>query len=114
MVCRECGKEFIPKSRGRKNNGFCCHYCSDKYRKKMQPFKYSAVCEFCGKTFETNNAGQRFCSVGCRGAASSGRTVYHKICEYCGQPFDTLYPKYRFCSSACASRKNAEEMYMIH
>lgn len=110
MVCRECGKEFIPKSRGRKNNGFCCHYCSDKYRKKMQPFKYSAVCEFCGKTFETNNAGQRFCSVGCRGAASSGRTVYHKICEYCGQPFDTLYPKYRFCSSACASRKNAEEM----
>ena len=43
MVCRECGKDFIPKSRGRKNSGFCCHYCSDKYRKKMQPFKYNEV-----------------------------------------------------------------------
>lgn len=110
MICKECGIHFTPKNRGRKNNGFCCHYCSDKYRKKRQIPKFTNICKHCGRSYMTNNSEQQYCSYACRGAGFSGRTIYEKECEYCKNIYTTIIPKQRFCTAACGSRANAEKM----
>lgn len=109
MICRNCGIEFEPKKRGRKNTGFCCKKCADNWRQHnvydLLPKRYKKVCQHCGEEFETNRENQKYCSMQCVHAAQkTGRTVYNKTCLYCGKPFQTIYPKYKYCSSACASR----------
>lgn len=113
MVCRNCGKEFEPSKRGRKNTGFCSEKCYSNWRRHnvyaILPKKYKRTCQHCGNEFETNSKTQKYCSVECSHEAQKGRTVYDKECLYCGEPFQTIYPKYKFCSSACASRWAAEQ-----
>ena len=113
MICRYCGKEFEPKKRGRKNTGFCCHKCSDAWRKHnvydLIPKKFTKQCEFCSNEFQTNSEGQKYCSTQCvHDARKTGRTVYSKICLYCGKEFATIYKKYKYCTSTCASRHAAD------
>ena len=109
MICRACGKEFQPKRRGRKNTGFCCSRCRDKWRRENKlkdlPGKYSKTCEHCGIVFQTNNTGQKYCSVECsRTARKTGRTIYDMECLYCGTPFQTINKNRKYCSPACAAK----------
>lgn len=108
MICRQCGREFEPKKRGRKNTGFCCPRCYNQWRSHnicvLLPPKYKKTCQQCGNEFETNSKKQKFCSVKCSREARKGRTVYRKVCPHCGVEFETIYPKQEFCSSTCGSR----------
>lgn len=83
MICRNCGAEFEPKKRGRKNSGFCSHKCSDTWRQHdiydLMPKKYEKQCAFCGKSFQTNSEGRKYCSTKCsHDVRKTGRTVYTK------------------------------------
>lgn len=82
LICRYCGKEFMPKTRGRKNTGFCCKHCADNYRSavkrygslenkpvKMVPKDRTpkpTVCHYCGKEFIPSEHYRGFCSDECR------------------------------------------------
>lgn len=109
MICRNCGSEFEPKKRGRKNTGFCCKHCADNWRQHnvydLMPKKYTKTCAQCGEKFQTNNDKQIYCSNICRRAARrTGRTVYIKPCLYCGKEFQTIDKKQKYCTSTCAAR----------
>lgn len=108
MICKECGNEFTPNPLGRKNTGFCCKKCADRYRVKNSPKRYKKVCAACGMPFETNSKEQRFCSRDCGHSERRGRTTYHTVCRYCGNEFDALYPDARFCSTSCGCKFNGE------
>ena len=118
MICRNCGKEFEPKKRGRKNTGFCCKSCADKWRKKNvyanQPKKYEKTCEYCGEIFTTNNESQKYCSTDCAHASRRGRTVYTKTCPYCGKVFETIVSSQVYCSSTCGARDYGDQIKVEH
>lgn len=112
MKCRNCGEEFEPKKRGRKNTWFCCKNCSDNWRRHniydLQSKKYTKQCVFCGEDFQTNNEKQKYCSTKCSHAVrKTGRTIYKKVCLYCNAEFTTIYKDNKYCTSACASRHAA-------
>ena len=108
MICRNCGSEFEPKKRGRKNTGFCCKRCADNWRQHnvydLMPGKYQAVCECCGVLFETNNKGQRYCSYSCSARANRRTYSAERVCSVCGQRFTATAPNDVFCSEACRHR----------
>ena len=109
VECRNCGKEFTPKKRGRKNTGFCCKKCADNWRQHnvydLLPKKYKKVCDCCGKEYETNRENQKYCSTDCsHDVKRTGRTEYTKTCPYCGEEFKTIDKRRKYCTSTCASR----------
>ena len=113
MICRNCGIEFEPKKRGRKNTGFCCHKCADAWRQHnvydLLPKKYTLQCVFCSEDFQTNRENQKYCSTQCSHAGQkTGRTVHTKICLYCNTEFQTLYKDNKYCTSTCAARHTAD------
>ena len=113
MICRNCGAEFEPKKRGRKNSRFCSHKCSDTWRQHdiydLMPKKYEKQCAFCGKSFQTNSEGQKYCSTKCsHDVRKTGRTVYTKKCLYCNEEFKTIHKGNKYCTSVCASRHAAD------
>lgn len=58
IKCKNCGKEFIAKYKGRK---FCCHSCSATYNNKLRG-KREARCLNCGKNIYYRN---KFCNNTC-------------------------------------------------
>lgn len=104
MVCKQCGKEFEPKKRGRKNTGFCSKSCADKYRYKNKPALFTKQCEHCGVTFTTKVEGQRFCSKGCssKSVRADFETKTEVVCPICGRAFTATEPSQKCCSSICS------------
>lgn len=75
-------------------------------------YKVEAVCQWCGKTFETDNIAAasdraKFCSNNCktRSRYHSGADNVQRDCAFCGKPFTAnRYNKTQCCSNLCASR----------
>ncbi len=59
-ICEECGQEFHPKD---KDHGkrFCSRICLLIWRAKQRTVK----CVVCGKDFQRDNAGEKYCSHEC-------------------------------------------------
>lgn len=110
MLCRNCGIEFEPKKRGRKNTGFCCKHCADSWRQHnvydLLPKKYQKVCGCCGKLFETNRVKQKYCGKSC--SSKERLEAHHHVqsCKNCGKEFVADQPSKAYCSDECAIYMN--------
>jgi len=62
-LCRNCLKEFIPKT---KIGFFCCRKCSSHYRGRNLEKLKAINCKNCGELFERKRKYQYFCSIECR------------------------------------------------
>lgn len=108
MICRNCGSEFEPKKRGRKNTGFCCKHCADNWRKhnvyNLAPRKHERVCAWCGTVFQTNQTDQKYCSLSCASRARMESFSTERVCHVCGRAFTAAAPNEVFCSAECQRR----------
>ena len=79
-------------------------------------------CEYCGKTFETNNKYKRYCDRDCKNRHKNRRVKkgirrdgieYTKVCPTCGKQFVTKVINKEYCSEKCynASRKEYCKSY---
>ena len=114
--CKECNKEFIPKTY---NQIFCSRACKSKFHGFKH--KYQNVCELCGKKYNPNRRDQKYCSRYCAVRGRKGKTKrnieekYNTQCDECGKPF-YINPyrfkksKHHFCSYAC-SGNNKRQIY---
>lgn len=67
VVCKHCGKPFIPTGR---NHKFCSAKCRKASMRKPKRI-YSKVCPECGKQFAATHFNQKYCSDECRKKVSS-------------------------------------------
>lgn len=64
-----CEQTFVPYSNSRGKQKFCSVACAGRHTKGFK----QAVCFPCGRTFEPNRLGQKFCSPPCRFYGNKGR-----------------------------------------
>lgn len=112
-ICKHCGKEYIPKAKGRTT--YCSRECSYGYHtalrlqreEELKSVKKILVCAICGKEFVDNNIQKKYCSKKCEKKRSLQRYIKRyesvvKKCRYCDQEF---YPSFGgekyYCSSEC-------------
>jgi len=70
QVCKNCGKEFIYKRKGREKV-FCDEDCKKLYYKRNLVYvPLIKKCEWCGKSFEASKSNQMFCCKNCGSVAS--------------------------------------------
>lgn len=98
-ICKQCGKEFIPKGAAK---GF---YCSNNcYHESTKTGKIK-ICLQCGNSFYVwrGRVLQKYCSLVCRKKAKQ----IIKICPVCKKPFSvfrSLAYRYRVCSNECRTK----------
>jgi len=88
MICRECGREFLLKSKHKKI--FCTKTCKNTYHNKMKIGKkynrHLHICATCGEEFYSNYKRAVFCSNECDHNFNifiiDG--IVHKKCTRCG------------------------------
>lgn len=130
-ACRQCGKEFVPRS---PSQLYCCPACGRLWRKehKGEPKPEQPVRTFvcanphCHK--EVTTAGgtdkrTRFCSKRCEkyywrhyyakpAQHSYSADELKRTCPWCRQEFTASIPTQIFCCKSCAGKYN--EMYGAH
>lgn len=110
--CQVCGKDSKAYGRDQDAAKFCGRACRNAWLR--QNAKCWIVCEFCGKSARSQNAGGRFCSRECAAQARSGPLNRNwldiprtKTCEWCGKEYGpkptaiTSFVRGRFCSREC-------------
>lgn len=88
--CRNCGKQFNPRSSFAKLCDLCC----------------TATCEHCGKSFYSRDAAHRkikYCSRQCRN--DHVRRSTPQKCVGCGTDFIADRPRVQYCSNQCRMTK---------
>lgn len=112
LICKNCGKIFIPKAKDRVT--FCSRDCAFEYKtanKKQKPkwveTTYEKKCVVCGADFQTIYKTQKYCSEKCahRGVKKD-KKEYSKICSECGLAFKTQHHSTAYCSEECRRKHN--------
>lgn len=117
-VCKNCGKEYLPKAVDRTT--FCSRECAFEYKsnnkkpkehKAKDPTVYSKECAVCGTPFKTTYSNQKYCSKDCgKVVVSNNQKAKHRndfvptdaICQNCGKVFTTTYGESKvYCSTEC-------------
>lgn len=65
------------------------------------------ICEECGKTFETDDILQFYCSETCEHKKNT-KNIFEKTCVVCGKVFTAKAHNRRFCSEDCKSKHRLE------
>jgi hypothetical protein len=88
MICKNCGSEFVQKSKYHVAS-FCCRKCSNEYNKNHKDInsyiKYNHICKRCGVEFLSSRKKVVYCSEFC----SKNRNIFiiegevHKKCSVC-------------------------------
>ena len=113
MICKQCGKEYIPKNSR-------SHYCSEECRNKgtgrvTYRAGAEATCAQCGATFIRSYGSEKYCSDECKAAAKRAlkRKYYASIpkrqpseehCVMCGAPFVPRHKGQVTCSHKCREK----------
>ena len=69
IICKECGKAFIPSKR--RNQLYCSHNCQVVHNNRIynarraERSKPNHICERCGKAFYSKRVTARYCSREC-------------------------------------------------
>lgn len=108
-VCSKCGKKFYPKDNFRYK---LCDTCRNPMTIK--------VCKHCGADFETDHAGNEYCSEACRTAAKNERQHERRVekktpprigvCAHCGLPFTMKRIDQKYCCRDCRLADYAEQV----
>lgn len=121
-ICRNCGKEYLPKEADR--TSYCsreCYFASGKVgrpRLRVVIVKAKPVCVVCNQAFD-GKRGTKYCSDGCRKQRTkikdferneSRKSLKERHCEGCGKGFVSHYGDKRrsFCSVKCFKRYNSK------
>lgn len=110
--CRQCGKLFVARNRGRKTAGsgsYCSRVCQTEAARTKIPASnvYVGECALCRKSFVSRYHGTLCCSESCakrrRGLKQRERNGSGlRGCRHCGAQFRPEYGnKSRFCGEAC-------------
>jgi len=99
----ETAKEWHKSKEGKEWHKKLYEETKDRFHKIKK-----AICEYCGKEYETiDNGRNRFCSNRCKAAwrRKAGLDEVKRICVVCGKEFSTnKYREARTCSRSCASK----------
>ena len=99
-ICKQCGKEFTPKSSAGKKF-YCSTSCYHKSTKKGK----TKICPQCGKSFYRwrGRSFEKYCSLACRKKANQ----INKICPVCEKSFSvpkSQTDRYIVCSWECRTK----------
>jgi predicted nucleic acid-binding Zn ribbon protein len=64
-------------------------------------------CAYCGRLFQPNSGGQKYCSKKCK-LAKRRQVTKVKICEVCGEEFIQKQPRQIYCGYECAYKASNE------
>lgn len=111
LICKTCGKEFVPKYhnfnniRNDKKPKYCSKDCVDKGKKKT----VVRICKVCGKEFTRRPSDLRkgtgeYCSWSCQRSTKKNRVSI--TCQFCGKEFErrvslTRGNQGKFCCLDC-------------
>lgn len=120
MICKQCGKEYIPKNSR-------SHYCSEECRNKgtgRVTYKAGAeaTCAQCGATFIRSYGLEKYCCDECKAAAIRAlkRKYYASVpkrqpreerCVICGESFVPRRKGQVICSDKCRWRQQTINRY---
>ena len=90
-VCRNCGKEYIPKASDR--TSYCSRECAFEDYEAWRNIE-DKKCIVCGKIYKAGYS-KEYCSKDCK------TKDYTKVCEICGKDFQALVKNSRLCSEEC-------------
>lgn len=117
-ICKQCGKEFIPKAKDRVM--FCSRECAFAYKREHAKPKLekpsTRYCVICGQ--ELAGRASVACSPECRkelarqlarAANARKRQAAARVCAECGKEFVAEYGDKRrvYCSHKCLTRHNS-------
>lgn len=103
--CRQCGREFSHKDRGKK-------YCSQRCCKEASKRGSKGICANCGKecyvaAYKQGKVRKVFCSFACNMEFQVARRPT-RVCKHCGKEFKKkCRSNARYCSVAC--KLNSED-----
>lgn len=89
MICKQCGKEFIPRHGNQK---YCSVECRSKAKnvldhqyynnKKQEKILEIIECEYCHTPFTPGHGNQKYCSVNCQYHAELEQNANSRIKSY--------------------------------
>lgn len=131
LVCKNCGKEFVPKhhSKNEIRKDHIVKYCSRKCQNEGRHKKIKRVCKVCGKKFilrpcDLRKGTGEYCSYKCSNSVWIGRTdligpknpnyIDGKIREYCEKWTPNLRRRVRaFFNNTCMVCGITQEEYNV-
>lgn len=117
-ICTYCKKEFVPKksSTGKYCSRECC-FADFKKNGRPDPRSHkTAVCEFCGKTYQPKKwktqTLHHYCSSECQHNALRRHGSEPVSCPVCGKQFMPTCDKIKYCSVKCScASKRGQPLY---
>jgi predicted nucleic acid-binding Zn ribbon protein len=89
VICKNCNKEFEPKS---KKQIFCRNYCRlashRKGKERTVKVDLQATCTVCGATYKPDRASSMYCSDACKQTAYRKRKAKPFLLEYFRSPLE--------------------------
>lgn len=110
LLCKQCGKSFVPRNKLQK---CCCEKCGDNYRNHLPGNHVCGPCPTCGKTFLSKTSNKKYCSINCYTKSDFFKKMQSenlqkmnptmgtpKICPECKMEFSRS-KRSKFCSKIC-------------
>lgn len=103
IICKVCGKEFIPKKQTGRNPVICSKKCKYIWRNTLSEkrSKITAICAYCGKEFKVTRKHSIYCSMDCYRKTQAKVKGTQKECPACGKMFEPHNKKQKYCSKEC-------------
>jgi uncharacterized Zn-finger protein len=104
-ICKNCGKEFMPKVIDRTT--YCSRECSFA---DIGNRTYKMICIQCGKEFESKCGSKNQTCKECKEKAKTKKEALKiNICQYCGKEFKAKI-KRKYCNKECQYKAAAESI----